>query len=62
MTADVFISPEPAIAAGRGLCVVHGGQTEEVCECHQGDWVKKALFAITSAGTATLYIIEGFDN
>lgn len=57
---DVYVSPDPNVAVGTGLRVTAGQHTEEVCACHQGDWVGRDLWAIASAANTQLYIIEGF--
>ena len=58
---DVYISPDPNVAVGHGLRIVDGQHSEEVCACHQGDWVGRDLWAIASAASTAVYIIEGFE-
>lgn len=60
-TADVFISPDPNQGSGEGLRITAGQVITMICGCHQGDFVRRQLFARTTVGTANLYVIEGFE-
>lgn len=61
-TADVYLSPDPAIVAPRGLRITAGQPPVEICACHQGQFVCMPLYGTTLAGTAIVYVIEGFED
>jgi hypothetical protein len=60
--ADVYIAPSAAVALGQGFRLVNGTASEELCACHVGDWVTRELYAIADGATATVHVIEGFEE
>lgn len=48
--------------AGQGIRISATGNSEDLCTCHQGTWIKKALYVITAGGAGTCYVIEGFED
>ena len=59
---DIFISTNPAVTATTGLRVVNGMMPLQLCCQWAGDWIAHSLFAITSVGTANVYVVEAFDD
>jgi hypothetical protein len=59
---DIYIAPTHLVALGAGIRIVNGQHSEEFCACHVGDWVTKDLYAIADGGTATVHVIEGFEE
>ena len=60
--ADIFVTPNAGGSGTDGLRISAGAVATVLCGCHQGDFVRKQLFAFTSAGTGTLAVIEGFET
>lgn len=60
-TVDIYVSDNPFMAAGEGLRVPFSQIRTELCACHLGDWVTKALYAMSQAGATACYVVEGFE-
>lgn len=61
-TADIWVSDRNTLAVGEGVRCSVALDPVELCACHQGSFVNKQLFARTAGGTATVFIIEGFEE
>lgn len=46
----------------QGLVLFALGQTRTFCACHDGNWVKRSIYAIADAGSNPLGVVESFDD
>lgn len=61
--ALVYISSFSTVTPGKGIKLGGFFNNLQMCQCHQGDFVKRPLWAITdvSAEPVDITVIEGFE-
>lgn len=60
-TARIWISDNPAMANGEGLCIRADIEPADLCACHLGDWITRALYARADGANSITYVVEGFE-
>lgn len=56
---DIYVSHNRQVTVGHGLLIPSGQYATTLERRIQGEWVSESLYAIASAGGATLTVLEG---